>query len=33
MFMHSFDNSIGSAAVDDSTKLNRLFQYCKEEAL
>ena len=33
VFMHSFDNSIGSAAVDDSTKLNRLFQYCKGEAL
>ena len=28
-----FDNSIGSAAIDDSAKLNRLFQYCKGEAL
>ena len=25
MFMHSFDNGIGSAAIDDSAKLNRLF--------
>ena len=33
MFMRSFDNSIGSAAIDDSAKLNRLFQYCKGEAL
>ena len=33
MFMRSFDNSIGSAALDDSAKLNRLFQYCKGEAL
>ena len=32
MFMCSFDNSIGSAALDDSAKLNRLFQYCKGEA-
>ena len=29
----SFDNSIGSAAIDDNAKLNRLFQYCKGEAL
>ena len=27
MFMRSFDNSIGSAALDDSARLNRLFQY------
>ena len=33
MFMRSFDNSIGSLAMDDSAKLNRLFQYCKGEAL
>ena len=33
MFMRSFDNSIGNAALDDSAKLNRLFQYCKGEAL
>ena len=33
MFMRSFDNSIGSAALDDSARLNRLFQYCKGEAL
>ena len=33
MLMRSFDNSIGSAAIDDSAKLNRLFQYCKGEAL
>ena len=33
MFMRSFDNSIGSAAIDDSAKLNRVFQYCKGEAL
>ncbi|XP_068717287.1 uncharacterized protein [Montipora capricornis] len=33
VFMRSFDNSIGSAAQDDSAKLNRLFQYCKGEAL
>ena len=33
MFMRSFDNSIGNAAIDDSAKLNRLFQYCKGEAL
>ena len=33
MFMRSFDISIGSAAIDDSTKFNRLFQYCKGEAL
>ena len=33
MFMRSFDNSIGSATLDDSAKLNRLFQYCKGEAL
>ena len=33
MFMHSFDNSIGSVAIDDSAKLSRLFQYCKGEAL
>ncbi|XP_022779007.1 uncharacterized protein LOC111320624 [Stylophora pistillata] len=33
MFMRSFDNSIGSAAIDDSAKLYRLFQYCKGEAL
>ena len=33
MFIRSFDNSIGSAAIDDSAKLNRLFQYCKGEAL
>ena len=33
MFMRSFDNNIGSAALDDSAKLNRLFQYCKGEAL
>ena len=33
VFMRSFDNSIGSAALDDSAKLNRLFQYCKGEAL
>ena len=25
MFMPSFDNSIESAAIDDSAKLNRLF--------
>ena len=25
MFMRSFDNSIGSVAIDDSAKLNRLF--------
>ena len=33
MFMRSFVNSIGSVAIDDSAKLNRLFQYCKGEAL
>ena len=33
MFMRSFDNSIGIAAIDNSAKLNRLFQYCKGEAL
>ena len=33
MFMCSFDNSIGSAAIDDSPKLNRLLQYCKGKAL
>ena len=33
VFMRSFDNGIGSAALDDSAKLNRLFQYCKGEAL
>ena len=33
MFMRSFDSSMGSAAIDDSAKLNRLFQYCKGEAL
>ena len=32
-FLRSFDNSIDSAALDDSAKLNRLFQYCKGEAL
>ena len=29
MFMRSFDSSIGNASIDDSAKLNRLFQYCK----
>ena len=33
MFMHSFNNGIGSVAIDDGTKLNRLFQYYKGEAL
>ena len=33
MFMQSFDDSIGSVAIDNSAKLNRLFQYCKGEAL
>ena len=33
MFMRSFDSSIGNASIDDSAKLNRLFQYCKGEAL
>ena len=33
LFMGSFDNSIGSAALDDSAKLNRLFHYRKGEAL
>ena len=33
MFMRSFDSNIGNAAIDDSAKLNRLFQYCKGEAL
>ena len=33
MFMRSFDNSIGSATIDDSAKLKRLLQYCKGEAL
>ena len=33
MFMRSFDNSIGSVAIEYSAKLNRLLQYCKEEAL
>ena len=33
MFMRSLDNSIGSATIDDSAKLNRLFQYCKGGAL
>ena len=33
MFMRSFDNSIASATIDDSAKLNRLFQYRKGEAL
>ena len=32
MFMRSLDNSIGSAALAGA-KLNRLFQYCKGEAL
>ena len=32
-FLRSFDNSIDSAILDDSAKLNRLFQYCKGEAL
>ena len=32
MFMRSFDNSIGSAALDDSAS-DRLFQYCKGETL
>ena len=33
MFMFNFNNSIGSTAIDDSAKLQRLFQYCKGEAL
>ena len=33
MFMRSFHNNIGSAARDDSAKFNRLFRYCKGEAL
>ena len=33
MFMSSFDNSIGSVAIDDSDKLNKLFQYYKGDAL
>ena len=33
MFMLSFHNRIGSAAIEDSAKLNGLFQYCKGEAL
>ena len=33
MFMRSFVYSIGSVAIDDSAKLNRLFQYCKGKAL
>ena len=33
VFYRSFDNSMDSAALDDSSKLNRLFQYCKAEAL
>ena len=33
VFMRRYDNSIGSAALSDSAKLNRLFQFCKGEAL
>ena len=33
VFMRSFDNSIESVAIGDGAKLNRLFQYCKGEAL
>lgn len=32
IFMCIFDNSIGCLPMDDSAKLNRLFQYCKGEA-
>ena len=33
MFIRGIDNSTGSTAMDNSAKLDRLFQYCKGEAL
>ena len=32
-FMHTFDSTVGRTAVDDGSKLNRLFEYCTGKAV